>query len=126
MKGANVVPDRKALETGFLILALLPHRALTSASIRQASKRIKGLRMRILGETSYERRTGEDADDQGGLWRNYTSLEPPGMDFHADLVVPEYPLVEHRDVNRCDLRRMSDAVWHGMNQMRHKADSGAL
>ena len=38
-------------------------------------------------------------------------------------VIPEYPLVEPQDVNRCDLSRLSESVWHGIGQIQEEAKS---
>ena len=128
MKAIKTAPDRKALEAGFLILALLPHRMLAVDTIREAAKRVAGMRMRVLRETSYERcaDSEEKPDDWRGLWRAYTSLEAPGTLFGAeDLVVPEYPLIESQAVNRCDLTRLSESIWRGISQVDEEAKSRA-
>ena len=128
MKPTKTAPDRKALEAGFLILSLLPHRAKAVDAIKEAAGRVPRMRMRILPEISYERSaaSGEQPDAWSRFWRAYASLEAPGMrpnDF--GLVVPEYPMIESQDVNRCDLRRLSEAVWFGVDQTHKEAKSRA-
>ncbi len=84
--------------------------------------------MRLLPEASYERCTGHDGqpDDSSRLWRAYKTLEAPGSRASGfGLVVPQYPLTESRDVNRCDLKRLSEAVWHGVGRALEKAKSRA-
>lgn len=118
------VPSRKALETGFLILALMPQRTRTADSIKEAAKGISNVRTEILPSTRYQRCTGRGS--RSDRWRNFWSafaLEAPGI--HANqtsLVVPEYPLAEPQDVNYCDLERLSEAVWQGI---RKEAESRA-
>ena len=84
--------------------------------------------MRILPETSYEQSavSGEQPDAWSRFWRAYTSLEAPGMRPNdIGIVVPEYPMIESQDVNRCDLRRLSEAVWFGIDQTHKEAKSRA-
>ena len=112
------VPSCAALETGFLILALLPRRTRTAGSIKEAAKGIANVRTEILPRTSYARCTSRSSGSS--KWRNFWTafaVEAPGIHSHqASLVVPEYPLAEPQDVNYCDLERLSDAVWHGVRK----------
>ena len=119
MKAIKTVPDRKALETGFLILSILPRRTTTVDTIKDAAKRIAGLRMSIVHATDYERCAAardDESYDWKALLRGYMSLQAPGMD--AGLMVPEYPMMQSVDVNRCDLMRLSEAFWYGAGQVR--------
>ena len=128
MKADKTLPDRKALEVGFLILSLLPHRAKAVDTIKEAAGRVPGMRMRLLREASYEQRAGYEAqsDAWSRFWRAYRTLETPGTRAsEIGLVVPEYPLTESQDVNRCDLKRLSEAVWHGVGQAHKEAKSHA-
>ena len=108
-------PSRAALETGFLILALLPRRRITADSIKEAAQGIANVRTEVLRGTSYERGTRQSSG-----WRGFLSafaLEAPGVRSNqASLVVPEYPLADSRDVNYCDLKRLSEAVWDGVRK----------
>ena len=128
MKTNKTVPDRKALEAGFLILSLLPHRHTAFDTIKEAAGRVAEMRMRVLSETSYEQCAVGEGQPGGWsrFWRAYTSLEAPGVRAtDAGLVVAEYPLAESQDVNRCDLMRLSEAVWYGMGQSREEMKSRA-
>ena len=125
----NKVPDRRALEAGFLILSLLPHRDTALGTIKEAAGRVAEMRMRILRDTSYERCAvgeGQPDDRWSRFWRAYTSLEAPGTRAgDTGPVVAEYPLAESQDVNRCDLMRLSEAVWRGLGQAQEEAKSRA-
>ena len=128
MKAIKTAPDRKALEAGFLILSLMPHRATAKDPIKQVAKRVAGLNMRILRGTSYERTVV--SDEQSDVWRRfwhaYTSLEAPGVHVNdVGLIIPEYPLAEPQDVNRCDLARMSESFWGSVGKNHVGAKSGA-
>jgi len=124
MKTNKTLPDRRALEAGFLILSLLPRRDAAPGTIKEAAGRVAEMRMRILRETSYERgAVGEGQPDRWSrFWRGYTSLEAPGVRAgDTGPVVAEYPLAESQDVNRCDLMRLSEAVWRGLGQAQEEA-----
>ena len=60
MKPIKTAPDRKTLEAAFLILSLLPRRKMAVDTVKDAARKVTGMRMRILRETSYERRTADD------------------------------------------------------------------
>ena len=128
MKPITTAPDRRALEAAFLILSLLPRRAKAVDSIKEAARRVAGVKMRGLRRASYEQWADSDGQRKAGngFWRAYASLEAPGARANAvGLVVPEYPLVESQDVNRCDLKCVSEAVWYGMGRMQEEVNSRA-
>ena len=128
MKAIKTAPDRKALEAGFLILSLMPHCATAVDTLKEAAQRVAGLKMRILRETSYERHAASDEqpDVLRRFWHAYTSMETPGVRINdVGLVVPEYPLAEPQDVNRCDLTRLSESLWSSVGQFREEAKSRA-
>ena len=126
MKVNKTSPDRKALEAGFLILSLLPPRAKAVDTIKEVAGRVRGLKTRILRDTSYER-CGDSKGQLGvwsGFWGACKTMEAPGAHASdAGFVVPEYPFADSQDVSFCDLKRLSEAVWHGVGQAKVKAKS---
>ena len=110
------MPDSEALMLGFLILSLQPDQPMSTDMPRDSAE----LRVRILRGTSYEQWASRprQAPDWGEFWRAYTSLEAPAAHIGEDgPCIPEYPLAEHYNVNRCDLSRLAESLWHGVNQL---------